>query len=85
MVGALPKGAGPLTLCWLVNGWPSPTLLLGPGLLFRLVYAGRPQGEVHLVGGLRIKEGYSGKGYLIRAREVGLIEGYCFLKSAGLT
>lgn len=37
----MPKGAGPLTLWWLVTGWPSPPLLLGPGLLFRLVCVGR--------------------------------------------
>lgn len=46
----MPK-TGPLTLGWLVTGWPSPPLLLGPGLLFRLVYDGRLKGEVH-VGGL---------------------------------
>lgn len=61
MVGAVPKGAGPLTLWWLVTGWPSPPLLLGPGLLSRLVYVGRLQGEGHL-GGLSFREGFGGKG-----------------------
>lgn len=79
----MPKRAGPLTLCWLVTGWPSPPLLLGPGLLFRLVYVGRLKGEVH-PGGLRIWEGYGGKGVPGQGWGGGsalrtLLSGKCFL------
>lgn len=67
----MPKGAGPLTLWWLVTGWPSPPLLLGPGLLFRLVCVGRLGGWGRHLGGLRIRVTV-GTRCPVRAREVGL-------------